>query len=451
MPMVVNMLKEYFDKEPSKALNPDECVALGAAVKAALLKKETWSLPGQKKTWALPSGMKDINVTSHSFGLAVLKDGELFNSIIIPKNTPYPCEREKSDYVTSYDNQETLDLYVLEGEAEDPRDCDLVGSYQIYGISKRPAGKTKLKVTYKYNPNQIVEANAIDLNNNKALPMKIITEAVDLNRLMIDRRVDISLYTEFAGQTRIMGALSDKFGNAAGNQYDLGRDGAFGDFHVHIFTAIDIGYMKFPEAALREKGFRITTTNIIDTTISSIKSDRVDVLWIISGDTGNRHWGPSFSGSQKEEIINFYRSGKGLYVWTDNDPLFEHANQILPDIVRTKVVGNTPADHILREGDGKKSGTFQRHLVTTGIVNLYEGVTISYPDPLGDLIPLATSTDGHPVICYYDGKNNEGRLLLDCGFTKLYVNWDTAGTARYVKNATVWLLGLEKHQNRRYQ
>jgi molecular chaperone DnaK len=198
MPMVVNMLRECFGKEPSKALNPDECVALGAAVKAALLKKETWSLPGQKKTWALPSKMQDINVTSHSFGLAVLKDGELFNSIIIPKNTPYPCDREKSDYVTTYDNQETLDLYVLEGEAEDPRDCDLVGSYQIYDIPMRRAGKTKFKVTYTYNQNQIVEVNAKDLNNNKTLPMKMIDNA-DLNQLNVASAMDIALLIDCSG------------------------------------------------------------------------------------------------------------------------------------------------------------------------------------------------------------------------------------------------------------
>lgn len=199
MPMVVSMLKDYFGKEASKALNPDECVALGASVKAALLKKETWSLPGQKKTWALPSGLKDINVTSHSFGLAVLKEGELFNSIIIPKNTPYPCDREKSDYATTYDNQETLDLYVLEGEAEDPRDCELVGSYQIYDIPKLSAGKTKLKVTYKYNQNQIVEVNAMDINNHKILPMKIIDNA-DLNQISAGSKgVDVALLIDCSG------------------------------------------------------------------------------------------------------------------------------------------------------------------------------------------------------------------------------------------------------------
>ena len=198
MPMVVEMLKRYFGKDPSKALNPDECVALGASVKAAFLKKEKWFLPGEKKTWALPSGMKDINVTSHSFGLAVLNEGELYNSIIISKNSPYPCDLEKSDYVTSYDDQETLDVYVLEGEAEDPRDCELVGSYQIYDIPKRPEGKTRLKMTYKYNENQIVEASAVDLHSNKVLPMRMI-ENPDLNQLRASKGIDVALLIDCSG------------------------------------------------------------------------------------------------------------------------------------------------------------------------------------------------------------------------------------------------------------
>jgi molecular chaperone DnaK len=192
MPMVVNMLRDYFGKEPSKSLNPDECVALGAAVKAAFLKKETWALPGEKKVWRLPSKLNDINVTSHSFGLAILKEGELYNDIIIPKNTPYPHNESKSNYTTTYDNQETLDIYVLEGEAEDPRDCDLVGSYQLYDIPKRSKGKTRLKVTYKYNENQIVEVEAVDLKDNKELPYKEIENA-DLDQLATSTETDVAL------------------------------------------------------------------------------------------------------------------------------------------------------------------------------------------------------------------------------------------------------------------
>jgi hypothetical protein len=169
----------------------------------------------------------------------------------------------------------------------------------------------------------------------------------------------------------------------------------------------------------------------------------IDILWLISG-ADNSSSEPLLSNSQVKEIIRFYHLGNGLYLWTDNDPLFAHVNQILPQITDCKVIGNTPGNSVLQEGDGVTPGTYCAHLITTGIVNFYEGVTISYPEPLGDLTPLAVSTNGFPVICFRDGKYGEGRLLLDCGYTKLYFNWDTAGTARYVKNATVWLLGLDK-------
>ena len=208
MPMVANMLKDYFGKEPSKSLNPDECVALGAAVKAALLKKETWTLPGDKKTWALPSKMQDINVTSHSFGLVAFKeDGELYNKIIIPKNTPYPKDESKDDLTSTYDNQEILDIYVLEGEAADPRDCDLVGSYQFYDIPKRPKGKTRFKVTYRYNENQIIEVEAVDLKDNKELLYKEIENA-DLDQLATSIETDVALLID-CSSSMCGGAIED--------------------------------------------------------------------------------------------------------------------------------------------------------------------------------------------------------------------------------------------------
>jgi molecular chaperone DnaK len=208
MPMVINMLRDYFGKEPSKSLNPDECVALGAAVKAALLKKETWALPGEKKVWGLPPNMEDTNVTSHSFGLVAFKeDGEIFNKKIILKNTPYPKDESRDDLTTTYDNQEIIKIYVLEGEAEDPRDCDLVGSYQFYDIPKRPKGKTRFKVTYRYNENQIVEVEAVDLENNKKLPFKEIENA-DLDRLATSTETDVALLID-CSSSMCGGAIED--------------------------------------------------------------------------------------------------------------------------------------------------------------------------------------------------------------------------------------------------
>lgn len=236
MPMVCAMLKKFFGKEPSKDLNPDECVAKGAAIKAALLRKEAWALPGveRKKTWALPSTIEDINVTSHSFGMVVLKEGKLHNSIIIPKNTPYPCEKSRSDYVTTYDNQETLDLYLIEGEDEDPGNCTLLGNYEVYDIPKKLAGKIRLKVTYKYNQNQIVEVEAFDLTNDKRLSVKAKNEEIDLDRLTTSKSLHVAL-------------LIDCSGSMAGDKIEHAKKAAISFIDNFKGSQGEIGVITFPE------------------------------------------------------------------------------------------------------------------------------------------------------------------------------------------------------------
>ncbi|CAF4864876.1 unnamed protein product, partial [Rotaria sp. Silwood1] len=98
-----------------------------------------------------------------------------------------------------------------------------------------------------------------------------------------------------------------------------------------------------------------------------------------------------------------------------------------------------------------EAGHFGQHAIFTGIQNLYEGITICHPvystsESRAILATVATSTDGNPNIAVYDppATSTEGRLCLDCGFTKLYKNWDEAGTARYVVNASCWLTGIDR-------
>jgi len=152
----------------------------------------------------------------------------------------------------------------------------------------------------------------------------------------------------------------------------------------------------------------------------------------------------------KNEVLQFHNDGGALFIWGDNAPLYDHANLILPVIMKDKdvvLMGNTPGSKVLKVGSGDTKQQFGRHMITSGIVNMYEGVTICYPKTLGGLKVLATSSDGHPAICYADHEvldANCGRVVVDTGFTKNYCSWDEAGTARYIINATVWLLGLER-------
>jgi hypothetical protein len=100
----------------------------------------------------------------------------------------------------------------------------------------------------------------------------------------------------------------------------------------------------------------------------------------------------------------------------------------------------------MKTGESNHSQQFGRHVITSGIVSLYEGMTICYPRDNGPLKVLATSSNNHPVILYADNEvmaENMGRVVVDCGYTKNYISWDSAGAARYIVNASVWLLALE--------
>jgi hypothetical protein len=215
--------------------------------------------------------------------------------------------------------------------------------------------------------------------------------------------------------------------------------------------------------ALKKKGFTITVEKNEKQFVARLH--KADVVWIISGTHPDKSVVDSSKDSSKEyypawktidkaafvqAVQNYHRQGGALYVWGDNDPLFEHANAVLPSLLndaKVQLVGNTPGGQVLKLDGANQKGFFGPHIITTGVVNLYEGVTICYPAHLGPLKVLATSTNNHPAICYADNealKNDDcGRIVVDCGFTKNYISWDNAGAARYIVNACIWLLGLE--------
>ena len=102
-------------------------------------------------------------------------------------------------------------------------------------------------------------------------------------------------------------------------------------------------------------------------------------------------------------------------------------------------MGNKTVDILSRES---QSGLMPNHLITTGLQNIYEGITIATIQENQELTPIIYGSAGNLVAATYekDGK----RLIFDGGFTRLYVNWDTAGTGRYVKNAAAWLVNYER-------
>lgn len=166
MPMVREALQAAFGRPPATDINPDEAIALGAALTAAL---EFAERTGDADTIDL----RTHDVTSHALGMVTYNEGALFNSVIIEKNARIPTERTRNDFTTSHDGQTALDLWLVQGDAQDPLDCTALGHFEFYGIPPGPAGHCTLSVTYRYTMDGIVEVEAMDSNTGRLLPHRM--------------------------------------------------------------------------------------------------------------------------------------------------------------------------------------------------------------------------------------------------------------------------------------
>jgi hypothetical protein len=253
-------------------------------------------------------------------------------------------------------------------------------------------------------------------------------------------------YGAHAGQSKITTAPRDQFGNAMGNTYDLGVDGAFRGLTVavlHLYTGEGFDFL-LPKAALEEKGFTVIHWKAAPnpTELRNALSQACQ-LWVISAP------GQILSEEHLTIIEEFYRRGKGLYLWGDNQPFFADANAVLTKIFPTdgvRLEGNDPGTKTLvAKTTPNGVGFDSEHFIFTGIENLYEGVTIArviYPERTR-ITTIAMSSHSYPVTCILDDGTH--RLAIDGGYTRMYPDfWNvTAGTSRFVKNISAWLCGFE--------
>ncbi len=235
----------------------------------------------------------------------------------------------------------------------------------------------------------------------------------------------------------------DGYGNALGNQFDLAVDGAFDGQTVVVLHSYTGGGFDFalPKAALAEKGFSVYRyINVVPSAKELEKTlSKANQLWIISGDTRQ------LTDAHIAVIKKFFDAGHGLYIWGDNAPYAQDADALsraLFDVEMKSDPWDQGEQVIGRQAKPGETGLRGDQLLSTGIEQIYEGHTIAYlPKPTG-LTPLIVGSQGHVVTAYFekDGK----RAIVDGGFTRLYVKWDTAGTGRYVKNAAAWLANAER-------
>ena len=125
------------------------------------------------------------------------------------------------------------------------------------------------------------------------------------------------------------------------------------------------------------------------------------------------------------------------------EPTITDANAVGEALMGVTMRGNTQGEQTvgLQKEEGK-AGVLRRHLLTTGLEYLYEGHTIATIQKNESLSPLIYGSANNLVAGFFD--KNGKRAIFDGGFTRLYMKWDTAGTARYVKNAAAWLVNVER-------
>jgi molecular chaperone DnaK len=193
MPMVRDRLREFFGKEPSTDINPDEAIALGAALTGSL---ELARITGTDA----PVDLRTHDVTSHSLGMVTYRNGALHNSVIIEKNTRIPTERTRNDFTTTHDGQTSIDLWLVQGEEEDPMQCAVLGHFEFYNIPARNAGLSKLSFTYRYTEDGTVEVEAMDMVSGRTLPHRMAMDPISLTDMVTNKMpIHIALIIDCSG------------------------------------------------------------------------------------------------------------------------------------------------------------------------------------------------------------------------------------------------------------
>lgn len=172
MPAVQQRVKEIFGKEASKSVNPDEAVAIGAAVQAGVLQ-------GDVKDVLL------LDVTPLSLGIETY--GGVFTKLI-EKNTTIPT-RKSQVFSTAADNQPAVSIHCLQGEREMAGDNKTLGRFELVGIPAAPRGVPQIEVTFDIDANGIVSVGAKDLGTGKEQSIKI-TASSGLSKEEIERMVN---------------------------------------------------------------------------------------------------------------------------------------------------------------------------------------------------------------------------------------------------------------------
>jgi molecular chaperone DnaK len=171
IPKIQQIVKDFFGKEPNKSVNPDEVVAIGAAIQGGVL-------AGEVKDVLL------LDVTPLSLGIETLGG---VTTVLIPRNTTIPTKKSET-FSTAEDNQTTVEIHVLQGERQMAADNRTIGKFQLTGIPPAPRGMPQVEVGFDIDANGILHVTARDKTTGKEQKIRIEASS-GLSETEVDRMV----------------------------------------------------------------------------------------------------------------------------------------------------------------------------------------------------------------------------------------------------------------------